>query len=77
MRWEVLRSNLYYSIKVQNRIIVACVLLHNFIRTKMLEGPLEQNVEENMDTTWDGHVNFVYGNESQVWCSWRRIILLC
>lgn len=71
MRWEVLNSPSHYSIKVQNRIIMACVLLHNFIRTEMPEDPLEQNLEDSMDTTEDGHMNFAFGTESQVWSSWR------
>lgn len=70
MRWEVLKSNSYYSIKVQNRIIMACVLLHNFIRTEMPEDPLEQNVEENMDTN-EEYMNFAFDSEPQVWASWR------
>lgn len=34
-RWGILRSPSYYPIKIQNRIIMACCLLHNFIRQEM------------------------------------------
>ncbi|XVE70326.1 hypothetical protein DITRI_Ditri10aG0063700 [Diplodiscus trichospermus] len=34
-RWAILWSPAFYPIKVQNMIIMACVLLHNFIRQKM------------------------------------------
>ncbi|XP_012858855.1 PREDICTED: uncharacterized protein LOC105977997 [Erythranthe guttata] len=74
MRWEVLGNNSYYSIKVQNRIIMACALLHNFIRTEMPVDPLEQQLEENLETntTWDGHIDVIDAGESQVWSSWRN-----
>ncbi|KAL0396475.1 UNVERIFIED_CONTAM: hypothetical protein Scaly_0095900 [Sesamum calycinum] len=41
-RWGILRSPSYYPIRVQNQIIVACCLLHNFVRMEMLDDPLEE-----------------------------------
>ncbi|KAL0443863.1 UNVERIFIED_CONTAM: hypothetical protein Slati_2109000 [Sesamum latifolium] len=41
-RWAILRSPAFYSIKVQNRIIMACCLLHNYIRQEMTDDPIEQ-----------------------------------
>ncbi|KAL0458827.1 UNVERIFIED_CONTAM: hypothetical protein Slati_0509900 [Sesamum latifolium] len=41
-RWAILQSPAFYSIKVQNRIIMACCLLHNYIRQEMTDDPIEQ-----------------------------------
>ncbi|KAL0458896.1 UNVERIFIED_CONTAM: hypothetical protein Slati_0516800 [Sesamum latifolium] len=41
-RRAILRSPTFYSIKVQNRIIMACCLLHNYIRQEMADDPIEQ-----------------------------------
>ncbi|CAA0808337.1 Unknown protein, partial [Striga hermonthica] len=46
MRWAILRSCSYYTIRTQNRIIMACALLHNFIRTSMANDPMEALVHE-------------------------------
>ncbi|KAH6771362.1 hypothetical protein C2S52_016165 [Perilla frutescens var. hirtella] len=45
--WAILRSTSFYPIKVQNRIIMACCLLHNFIRTNMPYDPLESTIPED------------------------------
>ncbi|KAL0408306.1 UNVERIFIED_CONTAM: hypothetical protein Sradi_1765000 [Sesamum radiatum] len=44
--WGILRSLSYYPIRVQNEIIIACCLLHNFVRMEMPDGPLELEVPE-------------------------------
>ncbi|KAG8366319.1 hypothetical protein BUALT_Bualt17G0067500 [Buddleja alternifolia] len=49
MRWAILRSHSYYPLKVQNRIIMACCLIHNFIRIEMLVDPLEHMIPELVD----------------------------
>lgn len=41
MRWGVLRSASFYRIKTQIRLIMACFLLHNFIRGEMTYDPVE------------------------------------
>ncbi|KAK4397734.1 hypothetical protein Sango_1248900 [Sesamum angolense] len=43
-RWIVLRSSTFYSINVPNHIIMACCLLHNFIRMEMDIDLVEQVV---------------------------------
>ncbi|KAL8473107.1 hypothetical protein ACS0TY_030082 [Phlomoides rotata] len=48
-RWGILRSNSYYLIKTQNRFILGCCLLHNFIRKHMAVDPLEDEVPELFD----------------------------
>ncbi|KAL0290035.1 UNVERIFIED_CONTAM: hypothetical protein Sradi_7059000, partial [Sesamum radiatum] len=35
VRWGILRSPSFYPIDVQSKIIIACCLLHNFIRNEM------------------------------------------
>lgn len=42
-RWAILRSPSYYPIKIQNRIIMACCLLHNFIKQEMGDHEIEAN----------------------------------
>ncbi|XP_057791212.1 protein ANTAGONIST OF LIKE HETEROCHROMATIN PROTEIN 1-like [Salvia miltiorrhiza] len=46
MRWGILRSPTYYPVKVQNRLIMACFLLNNFIRNEMDVDPLEQTFND-------------------------------
>ncbi|XP_060959214.1 protein ALP1-like [Cannabis sativa] len=55
-RWAILRSSSFYPIKTQNRIILACCLLHNFIRRKiptdnymLSENEIDSGDEEDVD----------------------------
>ncbi|XP_042027523.1 uncharacterized protein LOC121774718 isoform X2 [Salvia splendens] len=48
MRWDILRSASYYSIKVQIRLMMACFLLHNYICTVILVDPLDELIDR-----WD------------------------
>lgn len=48
MRWGILRSAAYYPINIQVRIIHACFLLHNFIRSVMEVDPLEEMVDAQL-----------------------------
>ncbi|XP_042011747.1 protein ANTAGONIST OF LIKE HETEROCHROMATIN PROTEIN 1-like isoform X1 [Salvia splendens] len=50
MRWGILRSASYYPIKIQIRLIMACFLLHNFIRREMATDPVEAELDEE---TWE------------------------
>ncbi|KAL7180968.1 hypothetical protein ACSBR1_039928 [Camellia fascicularis] len=51
MRWAILRSASYYPIRTQNRIIIACCLLHNFIPRDMAVDPIEDdsNLEDALE----------------------------
>ncbi|KAK2664249.1 hypothetical protein Ddye_002823 [Dipteronia dyeriana] len=40
-RWTILRSPSFYPIRFQGRMIIACALLHNFIRMYMDVDPEE------------------------------------
>ncbi|XP_042038415.1 protein ANTAGONIST OF LIKE HETEROCHROMATIN PROTEIN 1-like [Salvia splendens] len=51
MRWGILRSASLYPIKTQIRLIMACFLLHNFIRREMEVDPVELELDTNMNTT--------------------------
>ncbi|KAL5539393.1 hypothetical protein UlMin_044022 [Ulmus minor] len=48
-RWAILRSPSFYPIKTQNRIIMACCLLHNFIRREMPNDPYDNVVDEPVE----------------------------
>ncbi|KAH0684599.1 hypothetical protein KY289_022351 [Solanum tuberosum] len=52
-RWGILRSPSWYSVKIHNRIISACCLIHNFIRREMEVDPLEIDVEEQVEYQQD------------------------
>lgn len=45
MRWGILRSASHYPIKTQIRLIMACFLLHNFIRREMSIDPVELEID--------------------------------
>jgi hypothetical protein len=45
LRWAILRSPSFYPIKTHNQIIMACCLLHNYVRREMLVDPLEEELD--------------------------------
>ncbi|KAJ8774385.1 hypothetical protein K2173_011634 [Erythroxylum novogranatense] len=72
IRWAILRSPSFYPIKTHNRIILACCLLHNFIRQEMSFDPLESDLGD------DFHINPVVEEETitaidptNAWTNWR------
>ncbi|XP_073153638.1 uncharacterized protein [Henckelia pumila] len=71
-RWAVLRSPTYYPLKIQNRMIMACILLHNFIRTQMpneVEEELEEAIVSPTHGTHDDYIDTLAS--SQAWDMWR------
>ncbi|XP_073119890.1 uncharacterized protein [Henckelia pumila] len=71
-RWAVLRSPTFYSLQVQNRMILACMLLHNFIRSEMPEDPLEEVDEASNCNTENIEEDFIDNIESSPsWELWR------
>ncbi|KAL8532204.1 hypothetical protein ACS0TY_008704 [Phlomoides rotata] len=74
-RWGILRSNSFYPIKTQNRFILGCCLLHNFIRTHMAVDPYEDDVPEtfsDLDEGTEANDGFIDQIEtSHAWTSWR------
>ncbi|XP_042051418.1 putative nuclease HARBI1 [Salvia splendens] len=67
MRWGILRSASFYPIEVQTGLIIACFLLHNYIRGEMVVDPIEAelsneaNDEEEIeaDTANSEHISSV------------------
>ena len=49
MRWGILRSASFYPINVQTGLIIACFLLHNYIRSQMTNDPVEEEVDNEAD----------------------------
>ena len=47
MRWIIIKGLSFYPIKTHCRIISACCLLHNFIRTEISIDPLEQVLDDD------------------------------
>ncbi|KAL8548438.1 hypothetical protein ACS0TY_007660 [Phlomoides rotata] len=46
MRWGILRSPFWYPIRYCNQIIMACCIIHKFIRKQMAVDPCEDGLEE-------------------------------
>uniref|UniRef100_A0A0V0IE85 Putative ovule protein n=1 Tax=Solanum chacoense TaxID=4108 RepID=A0A0V0IE85_SOLCH len=69
-RWGILRSPLWYSVKVHNRIISACCLIHNFIRREMEADPLDVEMEFHMENQHE-HDNINTIEASDEWTTWR------
>ncbi|KAK4383160.1 hypothetical protein Sango_2802500 [Sesamum angolense] len=71
-RWGILRSPSYYPIRVQNQIIVACCLLHNFVRMEMPDDPLEGELPDEADMSVDHVIEVVSTlDATPQWTAWR------
>lgn len=74
-RWGILRSFSWYPIKTHNRIIMACCLLHNFIRTNMDVDPMEAEVPDLYEEDDFGNEqeddNVDHVEASAAWTTWR------
>ncbi|KAL0448765.1 UNVERIFIED_CONTAM: hypothetical protein Slati_1432900 [Sesamum latifolium] len=70
-RWTILRSPAFYSIKVQNWIIMACCLLHSYIRQEMADDSIEQLlIDEGFgDEDTGEYLGTVDSNP--IWNTWR------
>ncbi|KAL0401180.1 UNVERIFIED_CONTAM: hypothetical protein Slati_4147900 [Sesamum latifolium] len=72
VRWGILRSPALYPIEVQNKIIMACCFLHNFIRSEMLTDPLELEIPETNEQTFNRNMEFVSSVDTNPsWTNWR------
>ncbi|KAL0010653.1 hypothetical protein SO802_005761 [Lithocarpus litseifolius] len=72
IRWAILRSPSFFPIKTQNRIIMACCLLHNFIRRMMPVDPVEEELD-NDEQLAEG-INgdpITHIETSNEWSAWR------
>ena len=78
MRWAILRSRSFYPIKIQNRIIIACCLLHNFIRREMPVDPMETQLDVELEGRLHNE-DMAYGHGDRIntveasdeWSAWR------
>ncbi|KAL0361906.1 UNVERIFIED_CONTAM: hypothetical protein Sradi_3875100 [Sesamum radiatum] len=70
-RWAILRSPAFYSIKVQNRIIMACCLLHNYIRQEMADDPIEQLLTDEGFGEEDSGEYLGTVDSNPIWNTWR------
>lgn len=78
-RWAILRSPSFFPIRVQGRIVQACVLLHNLIRRYMptdyivYEDP--EHEEEGDDGDNGDEVEYItYIESSDVWTNFRNTL---
>ena len=72
IRWGILRSPSFYPIRVHNRIIVACCLLHNFIRREMSVDLIEDEVGEFLQSNPLVQNDLIVSIESSDhWTNWR------
>ncbi|KAL0451546.1 UNVERIFIED_CONTAM: hypothetical protein Slati_1132700 [Sesamum latifolium] len=73
VRWGILRSQSFYPIDVQNKIIIVCCILHNFIRNEMPDDPLEREIPDAPVSEVETNVDCVLTIESNtVWSAWRE-----
>ncbi|KAL0355679.1 UNVERIFIED_CONTAM: hypothetical protein Sradi_4014800 [Sesamum radiatum] len=72
VRWAILRSHSFYPMKVQNRIMMACCYLHNFLCREIPDDPLEEEITEPTEPHTDSNVAYVSTIENNlVWNAWR------
>ncbi|MFQ6664748.1 hypothetical protein Gotur_031744 [Gossypium turneri] len=73
LRWGILRSPSFYPVRVRNRIIISCYLLHNFIQTYMNIDPIEAELGEGLPSKVidDNEPNIVNIHPSDTWDTWR------
>ena len=45
MRWGILRIGSFYPIETQNRLVMCCFLLHNYIRGEMGVDPVDAELD--------------------------------
>ncbi|KAL8480113.1 hypothetical protein ACS0TY_026879 [Phlomoides rotata] len=69
--WAILRSPSFYPINIHNKIILACVLIHNFIRNESTDDPLEVNLHSAIENPRGDDGFIVAVNPSQAWTNWR------
>ncbi|XP_024976226.1 uncharacterized protein LOC112514126 [Cynara cardunculus var. scolymus] len=72
-RWAILRTPSFYPIKLQGRMVIACALLHNFIRMNMVLD-LEENTTltlEDMPIGEEQVESIDVGESGNEWTQWR------
>lgn len=78
-RWAILRSHAYYQIEQQNHIILACCLLHNFIRSTTDVDPEKSVIPEYVSNYENGYAVDHYIDNiqpSQERTNWRDTLAI-
>ncbi|KAL0411287.1 UNVERIFIED_CONTAM: hypothetical protein Slati_3718400 [Sesamum latifolium] len=71
VRWGILRSQSFYPIDTQNKIILVCCLLHNFLRNEMPDDPLELEIPDQHEIP-DENIECISSiDTTTAWTSWR------
>ncbi|KAL5549458.1 hypothetical protein UlMin_004689 [Ulmus minor] len=70
-RWAILRGRSYYLVKIQCRIILACCLLHNLIRSEMTLDPLEHTTLKDNDIDIEDEDCYTHIETSNAWTTWK------
>ena len=71
-RWAILRDVSYHPLDSMPRIIIACCLMHNFIRTTMRKDPLDNEVLNDHMQHANDHDNVISTIETSQGWSDRR-----
>ncbi|KAK4278788.1 hypothetical protein QN277_016587 [Acacia crassicarpa] len=75
LRWAILRSPSFYPVRLQNRYIVACCLLHNLIRREGVQDPLDEQLESfDIEPATDENMPIVPLETTDVWTNYREQI---
>ncbi|KAK4269919.1 hypothetical protein QN277_023015 [Acacia crassicarpa] len=75
LRWAILRSPSFYPVRLQNRYIVACCLLHNLIRPEGVQDPLDEQLESfDIEPATDENTPIVPLETTDVWTNYREQI---
>ncbi|GFP94815.1 hypothetical protein PHJA_001625900 [Phtheirospermum japonicum] len=73
--WAILRTPAFYNIKTQNKLIMACCLVHNFIRESMAVDPMEHLVDKHdLQCTSPEVIPEDYIDQvepAEAWTTWR------
>ncbi|KAL0458545.1 UNVERIFIED_CONTAM: hypothetical protein Slati_0481700 [Sesamum latifolium] len=71
VRWGILRSQSFYPIDIQNKIIFVCCLLHNFLRNKMSDDPFELEIPDEANACADANVECIASIDTMTaWTTW-------
>lgn len=73
IRWGILRDSCFYNMDILSFIILACALLHNFIRITDPDDPLESLLQQSyVDNTLQGDDDYIDTlDSSNAWMQWR------
>ncbi|KAL0366882.1 UNVERIFIED_CONTAM: hypothetical protein Sradi_3578300 [Sesamum radiatum] len=72
VRWGILRSQSFYPVETENKIIFVCCLLHNFLRNEMLDDPFELEIPDEANACVDANVECIASiDTTTAWTTWR------